>query len=277
MGSQTSAQLGRPDFGPEAGADLGPAAPTCSAAPSPRITRAPGEVRASRPPLRRPPLSDEQGRGQSGTYPDLRLQRPKTSIQPRRRPRATDVGGPRRAGDAGGAAADSTARPRSACGAVPAGCTWGNFGLSCRLRGRRHPGLSAGPRGLRAPRLVSPGPGSPHAPRPLTLQCPERRARPVPAEGPRAAGACPGAVARHPGLCGGSGLAPARRRVSPPSPPRGAGGCMRTPAAAGCLQGSRHGPRGRGASRARERAGRRVRLGRVSAGASGGRAVGGAG
>lgn len=156
---------GRPDFSPGAGTDFGPAAPTCSAAPSPRVTPSgsaapprrlarcapPGpHSAASRLRARRPPLSDEQGRGQSGTYPDLRLQLPKTTIQPRRCPRATGVEGPSRARDAGGAAADSTARPRSVCGAVSAGCTWGNFGLSYRLPRRGHQGLSPGPRGLRA-------------------------------------------------------------------------------------------------------------------------------
>lgn len=121
--------------------------------------RHPGVWRGARLPAPTPPLrgsepaarlSDEQGRGQSGTYPDLRLQLPKTTIQPRRCPRATGVEGPSRARDAGGAAADSTARPRSVCGAVSAGCTWGNFGLSYRLPRRGHQGLSPGPRGLRA-------------------------------------------------------------------------------------------------------------------------------
>lgn len=79
----------------------------------------------------------------------------------------------------------------------------------------------------------------------------------MPTEGPRAAGPYPETLARHPGLCGGSGLDPAGMRVSPPSSPRRAGGWMRPPAAAGCLEGSWQGPCGRGSSRARpDRGGR---------------------
>lgn len=146
--------------------------------------------------------------------------------------------------------------------------------LVCRI-GCREEGTKGSARGpaASAPGLL--GPGSPHFPRTLTLQCPERRGR-------------PGANRGTPGCRGLS------RDCGPPSralqqlrlgPRRDAGFAS----SASPRQGVDEAARGRGMSGrilagttrarvvARARAGRRVRLGRVSAGAPGGGAVGGAG
>lgn len=78
----------------------------------------------------------------------------------------------------GGADVHLTARPRFVCDGVSAERTWRNFGSPCWLPGGGCGGRCPGPRGLRAPRQVRSGPGSPHLPRTLTLQCPERGPRP---------------------------------------------------------------------------------------------------
>lgn len=209
----------------------------------------------------------------------------------RRRPQSSpdDALGPlaRRDGDdkareAGGAAADSTARPRSVCPAVSAGCTWGNFALPCCRPGGGHRGR---------PLCTAPGAFRPWEPAPL--RHPDT-AVPRAASETRSQSRVPGlqgpvqTLPRHPGLCGGSGLDPTGMRVSPSSLPRRTGGWMRMDEAT-----RSRGMSGRiraGASRARVgaaaraararllgRACRSLRLGHVSEGASGGQAVGDAG
>lgn len=178
-------KLGRPGFGP--------AAPTRGAAQGQRVTFSggaapPGRLARCAPDgprsnawrlgARPAPRPDEKGRGQGDTHPNLRLEPPKTTVQSGRHSGATGAEGQGRAGEAGGAAADPTARPRSVRGAVSAGCTWGNFGPPRRLPGGQRRVRSPGPRGLCAPSLLLSGPGSPHLQLTLTLQYSERRARP---------------------------------------------------------------------------------------------------
>lgn len=152
-----------------------------------------------------------------------------------------------RAKEAGGAAADSTARPRSVCPTGSAGCTWGNFGLPCCLPGGGHRGR---------PLCTAPGAFRPWEPAPLTHP---DTAVPRAASETRRQSRVPGlqgpvqTLPRHPRFCGGSDLDPTGMRVSPSSLPRRTGGWMRLPAAAGCLGGSGQGPRGRGSAPHRER------------------------
>lgn len=197
----------------------------------------------------------------------------------------------------GGADADLTARPRFVCDGVSAGCTWRNFGSACWLPGGGDGGRCLGPRGLRAPRRVRSGPGSPHLPRTLTLQCLERGRRPGVN---RRLLVGRGLSRLHPSLLSslphslpafGSGFAAARActppgiRVSPPTRPCSAGEWI---GAAPRLRDVREHPgkgsRARvsaaaGTARARpqERAGLGARLARVSAGASGRWEAGGTG
>lgn len=158
---------------PVAQASFGPAAPTCSAAGSPRVTpngsaTQPGCLARCAPPgprsdasrlrARRQPLSDEQGRGHGGTYQNLRLAPPKSLRRLQSsRDRALGALARRVLAEPGRQKAlpVSTARPRSVCGAVSAGCTWGNFALLYRAPGRRQPGRSSGP-----PRPLCTAPGA---------------------------------------------------------------------------------------------------------------------
>lgn len=241
---------------------FGPAAPNCSAAQGQRVTPSgssvpPGRLARCAPPgphsnasqLRaRRPLS-QTNRGGEKVAPtricDSSCRRPQSSPDDALGPLARRDGADR-AREAGGAAADSTARPRSVCPAGSAGCTWGNFGLPCCLPGGGHRGR---------PLCTAPGAFRPWEPAPLTHP---DTAVPRTASETRHQSRVPGlqgpvqTLPRHPGLCGGSGLDPTGMRVSP-SLPRRTGGWMRLPAAAGCLGGSGQGPRGRGSAPQRER------------------------
>ena len=119
------------DFGPGVRAEFGPAAPTCRAARSQRVTPSgnaapPGRLARCAPPgprsdasrlrARRLPRSAEQGRGQGSTYRNPRLQPPRSfrsqaSPDGTLEPPALRVRAEPRMG---GADADLTARPRLA-------------------------------------------------------------------------------------------------------------------------------------------------------------------
>lgn len=153
---------------PGAETDFGPAAPTCSTAPNPRVTPSgneaqpgllarcapPGPRSASQLPVRCPHLSAERGRGQSCTYQDLRLER--RCSQRSQHPSSDGALGPpaRRVGAEPGRreaprrldSASQVSVRRRLCG-LQLGKLW----FACRLPG--------GGRGVR-----SPGPGPPCAP-----------------------------------------------------------------------------------------------------------------
>lgn len=275
--------------------------------------RASGEVRASRPPPRRfaapGPLPASLRRAGSGTELHLpgsatraAVQPAETTSQPGRRPGSTGAKGRSGTGKAGGAP-PTRQRVAGQCAAPAVRAALRKTLVCVSAAGRRARSAQPGPRASvrpagytwalgagisRALTLRSPGAhrGPPERRVLSTDSAPPSRARsaePALAKPTLAPPAVPARPWR--GLCGGAGSDPAGERVSRPSRPCSPGEVTR---AAG---GRRISERIRaGASRARvgaaagtararlpERAGRRGRLGRVSAGACGRLAVGGAG
>lgn len=108
------------------------------------------------------------GWGYGGTYRDLRLEPPKTTSPPGRRPGATGTEGPSETGEAGGAP-PTRQRVPGQCEALAVRALLRETLVCVLAAGRR---AQPGPSGLHAPRPVSSGPGSRHLPRTLTLQRP---------------------------------------------------------------------------------------------------------
>lgn len=270
--------------------------------------RASGEVRASRPPLRRfaapgllPAALRRAGAGTGlhlpGSATRAAVQPAETASQPGRRPGSTGTKGRSGTGEAGGPP-PTRQRVAGQCAAPAVRAALRKTLVCVSAAGRRARSAQPGPRASVRPAgytwalgagisrsLTLRSPGA-HRGSPECRVLPRDSAPPSRARSAEPTLAPPAVPARSwRGLCGGAGSDPAGERVSPPPRPCSAGEVMRVACGRRISERIRAGAsRARvgavaGTARARlpERAGRRGGLGRVSAGACGRRAVGGTG